>query len=114
MWVRVPPPELSSWRASARQLLDQLGTALSAVVLRGPSLQFFRLLGEGRVLEHAQRSPAQWRWPAEAPGEGEATPGPGDPHRRLAHVADDRADQDRGSGRERASHGPVAAVRDDQ
>jgi hypothetical protein len=66
------------------------------------------------VVEDAPGGPAQGGGAAEAPGQRQPRAGPGDPHRGLAHVADDRADQDRGAGAEGAGDGAVAAVGDHQ
>ena len=98
----------------ARQLLDQFGAALGAVVRPPQAASSSRFAANDGSSQQPPRRPAQRRRPAEAPRQREAGAGPGDPHRGLAHVADDRADQHRGAGAEGAGDGAVAAVGDHQ
>src|ERR1044072_2020181 len=115
MWVRVPPPEFFlDVRATVGELLDQLSAAGGAVVLFAPGGKLTGALGEGAVAEEAASGPAQRRRAAEAPGEREPGLRPGTPHRGLAHVTDQRADQQRRAGAERPRDGAVAAVGDHQ
>jgi Phage integrase family len=107
---RVPPPELLGGRARAGQILDELRPARRAVVGPPPGRELTRSVGEREVGEDPLRRPAQRRRPAQPPRQRQPHLRPGDPHRRLTHVAGERAHEERRTGAERAGDGAVAAV----
>ena len=111
LWVRIPPPELPTRASLARPVRRRA---------RAPS---FSRPQARELAGLARRKPpsSSMRRAAQRSGSGlhgaRAGRGrrrPRRPHRGLAHVADDRADQDRGAGAEGAGDGAVAAVGDDQ
>ena len=114
LWVRVPPPELGllgGCRCAS--------SSTSSAPRSAPSCSRAQAASSPARRRRSGRRGCAGRPSAGAPvgrgargGRGRSRPS--DPHRGLAHVSDDRADENRCAGAEGTGDSAVAAVGDDQ